>query len=129
MEWISRIEERAAEITQPEQIKKRDREWERKNVFNEDSLRELWDNIKDTDSHSIGVPEREERKGQKIIWRNIGWWEFPGSPVITTYHFHFYVAQVQSLVGELRSHKSCCAAPKKVAENFPKLEKETNIHV
>ena len=42
--------------------KKRDREWERKNVFNEDSLREHWDNIKDTDSHRIEVPEGEERR-------------------------------------------------------------------
>ena len=42
--------------------KKRDREWERKNVFNEDSLREHWDNIKDTDSHRIEVPEGEDPK-------------------------------------------------------------------
>ena len=78
MEWISRIEERAAEITQPEQIKKRDREWERRNVFNEDSLRELWDNIKDTDSHSIGVPEGEERrKGLDTIFEDIIAENFP----------------------------------------------------
>ena len=35
VEWISKIEERAAEITQPEQKKKREK------VFNEDTLREL----------------------------------------------------------------------------------------
>jgi len=29
---------------------------------NEDSLRDLWDNIKHIDIHIIGVPEREERK-------------------------------------------------------------------
>ena len=29
---------------------------------NEDSLRDLWDNIKHTNIHIIGVPEREERK-------------------------------------------------------------------
>ena len=29
---------------------------------NEESLRDLWDNIKHTNIHIIGVPEREERK-------------------------------------------------------------------
>ena len=29
---------------------------------NEDSLRELWDNVKCTNIHIIGVPEGEERK-------------------------------------------------------------------
>ena len=34
---------------------------------NEESLRELWDNIKSTNIHIIGVPEGEERErnGQK----------------------------------------------------------------
>ena len=36
---------------------------------NEESLRELWDNIKCTNIHVIGVPEREERekKTEKIF--------------------------------------------------------------
>ena len=29
---------------------------------NEDRLRDLWDNIKHTNIHIIGVPEREERE-------------------------------------------------------------------
>ena len=29
---------------------------------NEDSLRDLWDNIKHTSIHIVGVPEGEERK-------------------------------------------------------------------
>ena len=29
---------------------------------NEDSLRDLWDNIKHTNIHIIGVPEGQERK-------------------------------------------------------------------
>ena len=66
MEWISKIEERAAEITQPEQKKKREK------VFNEDTLRELWDNIKDTDIHRLGVPEgKERRKGLETILEDI----------------------------------------------------------
>ena len=45
---------------------------------NEDSLREIWDNIKPTNIHIIGVPEGEEReKGtekifQEIIAKNLG---------------------------------------------------------
>ena len=43
---------------------------------NEDSLRDLWDNIKRTNIHIIGVPEGEERKKvpekifEKIIAKN-----------------------------------------------------------
>ena len=42
----------------------------------EDSLGDLWDNIKHTNIHIIGVPEREERKKgpekifEKIIAKN-----------------------------------------------------------
>ena len=51
-EWISDLENRVAEITASEQ-----------NIENnEDSLRDLWDNIKHTNSHIIGVPEGQERK-------------------------------------------------------------------
>ena len=76
MEWISKIEERAAEITQPEQKKKTERE----NVSNEDSLRELWDNIKDTDTHSIGVPEGEERRKElETIFEDIIAENFPNT--------------------------------------------------
>ena len=51
-EWISELENRMVEITASEQnIEK-----------NEDSLRDLWDNIKHTNIHIIGVPEGEERK-------------------------------------------------------------------
>ena len=39
---------------------------------NEDSLRDLWDNIKHTNIHIIGVPEGEEReKGPEKIFENI----------------------------------------------------------
>ena len=37
---------------------------------NEDSLRDLWDNIKHTNIHIIGIPEGEEReKGEENIFR------------------------------------------------------------
>ena len=39
---------------------------------NEDSLRDLWDNIKRTNIHIIGVPEGAEReKGPEKIFENI----------------------------------------------------------
>ena len=44
---------------------------------NEESLRELWDNVKRTNIHIIGVPEREERKGQKKIFKEIIAKNFP----------------------------------------------------
>ena len=54
-ELINNLEERIVEIIAPEQnIGKR--------MENEDSLRDLWDNIKCTNTHIIGVPEVEERE-------------------------------------------------------------------
>ena len=47
-------------------------EYRKKNKKNEDSLRDLWDNIKRTNIHIIGVPEGEEReKGPEKIFENI----------------------------------------------------------
>ena len=34
----------------------------------EDSLRDLWDNIKHTNIQIIGVPEEEKKKGYEIIF-------------------------------------------------------------
>ena len=53
------------EITAVEQNK------EKRMERNEDSLRDLWDNIKRTNIHIIGVPEGEGReKGPEIIAEN-----------------------------------------------------------
>ena len=55
-EHISNLENRIMEITQSEQQKG-------KQIFkNENSLRDLWDNIKHNNIHIIGVPEGEERE-------------------------------------------------------------------
>ena len=55
-EWINNLEDRMVEITAAEQnIEKRMKRYE-------DSLRDLWDNIKRTNIHIIGVPEEEEEK-------------------------------------------------------------------
>jgi len=37
----------------------------------EDSLRDLWDNIKCTNIHNIGVPEEEKKKGYKKNFEEI----------------------------------------------------------
>ena len=45
---------------------------------NEDRLRDLWDNIKHTNIHIIGVPERERReKGLEKIFEKIIAENFP----------------------------------------------------
>ena len=55
-EQISELDDRMVEITAPEQ------NMEKRKQRNEDSLRDLWDNIKHTNIHIIGVPEGEERE-------------------------------------------------------------------
>ena len=44
---------------------------------NEDSLRDLWDNIKCTDMQIIGVPEEEKKKGYKKGFEEIIVENFP----------------------------------------------------
>ena len=63
--WISDLEDRMMEITAVEQNK------EKRMKRNEDSLRDLWDNIKCTNIHIIGileeVKEMEEKGPEKIF--------------------------------------------------------------
>ena len=44
---------------------------------NEDSLRDLWDNIKSTNIQIIGVPEEEKKKGYEKIFEEIRVENFP----------------------------------------------------
>ena len=55
-EWISQLEDRMVEITAEEKNKGK-----RMKII-EDSLRDLWDNIKCTKIRVIGAPEEEEKK-------------------------------------------------------------------
>ena len=55
-ERISDLEEKIVEITTTEQNK------EKRMKRTEDTLRDLWDNIKVTNIRIIGVPEEEEKK-------------------------------------------------------------------
>ena len=65
-EWVSELEDRVVKITATEQNK------ENRMKRNEDSLRDLWDNIKHTNTCIIGLPEEEERgKGSEKIFEAI----------------------------------------------------------
>ena len=55
-EQISELEDKMVEITSEEQNKVKSRK------RTEDSLRDLWDNIKYTNTQIIGVPEEEKKK-------------------------------------------------------------------
>ena len=60
---ISKLEDRMVEITPEEQIEGKGM----KRI--EESLRDLWDNIKCTNIQVIGVPKEEEKKKGTSVWR------------------------------------------------------------
>ena len=71
-ERINDLEDRMVEFTAMEQNK------EKRMKRNEDSLRDLWDNIKRNNICIIGVPEREEReRGPEKIFEEIIVENFP----------------------------------------------------
>ena len=71
-EWISDLEDKIVEITTTDQNK------EKRMKRIEDSLRNLWDNIKPTNIQNIGVPEEEEKKkGTEKIFEEIIVKHFP----------------------------------------------------
>ena len=70
-EQISELEDRMVEITSEEQNKVK----RMKRI--DDHLRDLWDNIKCTNSQIIGVPEEEKRKGYEKIFEAIIVENFP----------------------------------------------------
>ena len=66
-ERISEVEDRVVEIMDAEQKR------EKRLKTNEESLRELWDNVKHTNIHIIGMPEGEvkEKGTEKIFQKTI----------------------------------------------------------
>ena len=71
-EWISDLEDKIVEITTAEENK------EKRMKKTEDSLRDLWDNIKCTNIQIIGVSEEEEKKkGTEKIFEDIRVENFP----------------------------------------------------
>ena len=70
-EWISELEDKMVEITSEEQNKVK------RMKITEDSLRDLWDNIKRTNIWNIGVPgEEEKERVWENFWRDYSW-KFP----------------------------------------------------
>ena len=63
-EWINDAEGRLVEITAMEENK------EKRLKRNEDSVRDLWNNIKRTKIHIIGDPEEERERAWKNICRD-----------------------------------------------------------
>ena len=70
-ERISELEDKMVEITSEEQNKVK------RMKRTEDSLRDLWDNIKHTNIRIIGVPEKEKKKGYEKIFEEIIVENFP----------------------------------------------------
>ena len=69
--WISDLEDKRVKITTAEQNK------EKRMKRIEDSLRDLWGNIKCTNIRIIGVPEEEKKKGTEKIFEEIIVENFP----------------------------------------------------
>ena len=70
-EWISDLQDKIVETTTARQNK------EKKVKRIEDSLRDLWDNIKHTNIRIIGVPEEEQKKGTEKIFEEFIVENFP----------------------------------------------------
>ena len=70
-ERISELEDKMVEITAREQNK------EKRKKSIEDSLRELWDNIKHTNIRIIGIAEEEKKKGSEKIFEEVIVKNFP----------------------------------------------------
>ena len=64
-ERISDLEARIMEITQSGQQR------ENQMKKHESNIRDLWDNIKQTNPHIIGIPEGEKEKGIENIFEEI----------------------------------------------------------
>ena len=84
-ERISDLEDKIVEITTAEQVK------EKRMKRTEDSLRDLWDNIKCTNIRIRGVPEEEEKKeGTEKIFEEIIVENFPnmGKEIVIRFWKH-----------------------------------------
>ena len=70
-EWISKLDEKKVKIASEEQNKVK------RMKRTEDSLRDLWGNIKFTNIQIIGVPEEEKKKGYEKNFEEIIVENFP----------------------------------------------------
>ena len=96
---ITDLEDRMVEITTAEQNK------EKRMKRTEDTLRDLWDNIKCTNIRIIGVQEEEKKKGTEKIFEDIIVENFPnmGKEIVnkSRKHRESHTGQIQ---GETRQH-------------------------
>lgn len=114
-ERINDLEDRMVEITATEQnIEKRMKR-------NEDSLRDLWDNIKCTNIHIIGVPEGEEReKGPEKIFEEIIAENFPnmGKEIVNQ------VQEAQRVPGRINPRRN---TPRHIVIKLTKIKDKDKI--
>ena len=69
-EWINIVEDRIIEITHSEEAK-----WK---IKNESKVKNLWENIKCANLHTVGIPKGEKReRGIEILFREIKAENFP----------------------------------------------------
>ena len=64
---IQEAEERISEVEDIEEIMNAEQKREKRLKTNEESLRELWDNVKRTNISTIGVSEEEREETEKIL--------------------------------------------------------------
>ena len=114
-EWVSDLEDRKVEFTATEQNK------EKRMKRNEDSLRELWDNIKHNNIRIIGVPEGEEReKGPEKIFEEIRVEKFPnmGKEIATQ------VQEVQRVPGSIKPRRN---TPRHIVIKLTKIKDKEKL--
>ena len=96
-EQISDLEDRMVEFTAVEQNQ------EKRMKRNEDSLRDLWDNIKRNNIRIIGVPEGEEReKGPEKIFEEIIVENFPNMGKVIPTH----IQEAQRVPGRVNPRRN-----------------------
>ena len=114
-EWINDLEDRMVETTGIKQnIEKRMKR-------NEDSLRDLWDNITHTNTHIIGVPEGEGReKGPEKIFEDIIVENFPnmGKEIVNQ------VQEAQRVPGRINPRRN---TPRHIVINLTKIKDKDKI--
>ena len=112
---MDKWEDREVEITATEQSK------EKRMKRNEDSLRDLWDNIKCSNIHIIGVPEEEYReKGLQKIFEEIIAENFPNMGKETVNQ----VQEVQSIPSRVNAKRN---TPRHIVIKLTKIKDKDKI--
>ena len=114
-EWMSDLEDRMAEITDTEENIENRMKW------NEDSLRDLWDNIKHTKICIVGFPDGEEReKGPKKIFDKIIAENFPnmGKEIVNQ------VQEAQRVPGRINLRRN---TPRHIVMKLTKIKDKNKV--